>query len=259
MLRSRIEDGCCCCEKLCVTVNKCYLLLRWWVEGRGARYRETRCDSYRKRCGCEAVSCGVTAVASEGALLLVLRLVNPLVLLSRGVRLLITVSFFYFLFSSKSYADRFNSRLQLSRGSMSGKALKKDSKFGWAMTETTWVSYLRSVCYRSDGCRWSIVDTRSGDYEQRPWRKKCHHVSSGNDSRSFIFLTFVSRCIYENWKSVYYIYSSSRSSREFSRALELELCDRFCHFSNINLIYVMRHNISFLIQIKLIKIWLKFM
>lgn len=56
--------------------------------GRGARYRETRCDSYRKRCGCEAVSCGVTAMASEGALLLVLQLVDPLVLLGRGVALL---------------------------------------------------------------------------------------------------------------------------------------------------------------------------
>ena len=54
----------------------------------GARYRETRCDSYRKRCGCEAVSRGVTTVASEGALLLVLRLVDSLVLLSRGVWLL---------------------------------------------------------------------------------------------------------------------------------------------------------------------------
>jgi len=54
----------------------------------GARYRETRCDSYRKRCGCEAVSRGVTTMASEGALLLVLRLVDPLVFLSRGIRLL---------------------------------------------------------------------------------------------------------------------------------------------------------------------------
>jgi len=58
------------------------------IGGKGARYRKTRRDSYRKRCGCKAVSCGVTAMASEGAFLLVLRLVNPLVLLSRGVRLL---------------------------------------------------------------------------------------------------------------------------------------------------------------------------
>lgn len=40
-------------------------------------------DSYRKRCGCKAVSCGVTAVPSEGALLLVFCLVHPLVLFAR--------------------------------------------------------------------------------------------------------------------------------------------------------------------------------
>lgn len=74
-------------KRLCIAVV--VTIVAAVMEGRGARYRETRCDSYRKRCGGEAVSCGVTAMTSEGALLLVLRLVDPLVLLSRGVRLLI--------------------------------------------------------------------------------------------------------------------------------------------------------------------------
>lgn len=54
-------------------------------------YRKSSNDSYRKRCGCKAVSCGMTAVPSKGALLLVLRLIHPLVLFARRILLFVRI------------------------------------------------------------------------------------------------------------------------------------------------------------------------
>lgn len=138
--------------------------------GRGARYRETRCDSYRKRCGGEAVSCGVTAMASEGTLLLVLRLVDPLVLFSRRVRLLIVDRGHDQFYVNQADESR-------SRGSMRKRVVKKDGIFFFFFMKRMTdgrddVNFIFEISLLSVDSWWSIVDTEVHDNEQRPWRKK---------------------------------------------------------------------------------------
>lgn len=132
-------------KRLCIAIV--VIIVAAVMGGRGARYRETRCDSYRKRCGGEAVSCGVTAMTSEGALLLVLRLVDPLVLFSRGVRLLI-VGRGHDQFYVNQSDDQVHDRRE-PRGSMRKRVVEKGIflRSGWRTAEMTWISYSRSVCY----------------------------------------------------------------------------------------------------------------